>query len=57
MIQLELLQCILICGIWGTLAVGLFGELAGGAQFVSQLVGVVSYAAICIFLFYNIIYT
>ncbi len=38
----------LICGIWGTLAVGLFGELAGGAQFVSQLIGVVSYAAICI---------
>ena len=38
----------LICGIWGTLAVGLFGELAGGAQFVSQLVGVLSYAAICI---------
>ena len=38
----------LICGIWGTLAVGLFGELAGGAQFVSQLVGVLSYAVICI---------
>ncbi|WP_431156637.1 ammonium transporter [Winogradskyella poriferorum] len=38
----------LICGIWGTLAVGLFGELAGGAQFVSQLIGVGSYAAICI---------
>ena len=38
----------LVCGIWGTLAVGLFGELAGGAQFVSQLVGVVAYAVICI---------
>ncbi|QHI37716.1 Ammonia channel [Kordia antarctica] len=38
----------LVCGIWGTLAVGLFGNLAGGAQFVSQLIGVVSYAAICI---------
>ncbi|SCX98251.1 ammonium transporter [Nonlabens sp. Hel1_33_55] len=38
----------LICGIWGTLAVGIFGSLAGGAQFVSQLVGVASYAAICI---------
>ena len=38
----------LICGIWGTLAVGLFGTLASGAQFVSQLVGVASYAAICI---------
>ena len=38
----------LVCGIWGTLAVGIFGSLASGAQFVSQLIGVVSYAAICI---------
>ncbi|MBT8260840.1 MAG: ammonium transporter [Flavobacteriaceae bacterium] len=38
----------LICGIWGTLAVGLFGELAGLDQFISQLIGVGSYAAICI---------
>jgi len=38
----------LVCGIWGTLAVGIFGELAGGAQFMSQLIGVLSYAAICI---------
>ena len=38
----------LVCGIWGTLAVGLFGALAGGAQFVSQLIGVASYAGICI---------
>lgn len=29
-------------GIWGTLAVGLFGKLASGAQLVSQLIGVVS---------------
>jgi Amt family ammonium transporter len=32
----------LVCGIWGTLAVGIFGELAGGAQLVSQLIGIVS---------------
>ncbi|WP_299120052.1 ammonium transporter [uncultured Winogradskyella sp.] len=38
----------LVCGIWGTLAVGIFGALASGAQFVSQLIGVASYAAICI---------
>ncbi|WP_028871479.1 ammonium transporter [Psychroserpens burtonensis] len=38
----------LVCGIWGTLAVGIFGNLASGAQFVSQLIGVASYAAICI---------
>ncbi len=38
----------LVCGIWGTLAVGIFGALASGAQFVSQLVGVLSYAILCI---------
>jgi Amt family ammonium transporter len=38
----------LICGIWGTLAVGIFGALAGFDQFISQLIGVGSYAAICI---------
>ncbi len=38
----------LVCGIWGTLAVGIFGQLASGAQFISQLVGVLSYAALCI---------
>jgi Amt family ammonium transporter len=32
----------LVCGIWGTLAVGLFGGLAGGAQIVSQLKGIFS---------------
>jgi len=30
----------LICGIWGTLAVGIFGALASGAQFMSQLIGI-----------------
>lgn len=38
----------LVCGIWGTLAVGIFGALAGFDQFISQLIGVVSYAVICI---------
>ena len=38
----------LICGIWGTLAVSIFGALAGWDQFLSQLIGVGSYAAICI---------
>ncbi|WP_298493236.1 ammonium transporter [uncultured Algibacter sp.] len=38
----------LICGIWGTLAVGIFGALAGLDQFISQLIGILSYAAICI---------
>jgi Amt family ammonium transporter len=35
----------LVCGIWGTLAVGIFGNLAGGAQLVSQLIGIVSVGA------------
>ena len=30
----------LVCGIWGTLAVGIFGQLAGFSQFVSQLIGI-----------------
>tara|TARA_R110002049_G_scaffold65035_1_gene170968 strand:- start:101271 stop:102500 length:1230 start_codon:yes stop_codon:yes gene_type:complete len=38
----------LACGVWGTLAVGIFGDLAGVDQLVSQLVGILSYAAICI---------
>lgn len=38
----------LICGIWGTLAVGLFGALASLDQFLSQLTGVASYAIACI---------
>lgn len=32
----------LVCGIWGTLAVALFGAKAGGEQLVTQLKGIVS---------------
>jgi Amt family ammonium transporter len=32
----------LVCGIWGTLAVGLFGASAGYGQLMSQLCGIVS---------------
>jgi ammonium transporter, Amt family len=35
----------LVCGIWGTLAVGLFGAKAGGGQLVIQLIGVGVYGA------------
>lgn len=38
----------LICGIWGTLAVGIFGSMAGWNQFLSQLTGVAAYALMCI---------
>jgi Amt family ammonium transporter len=34
----------LVCGIWGTLAVGLFGKLASGAQLISQLKGILAIA-------------
>jgi Amt family ammonium transporter len=34
----------LVCGIWGTLAVGIFGAKAGGEQIVAQLMGIGSYA-------------
>jgi Amt family ammonium transporter len=47
----------LACGIWGTLAVGLFGNLAGVDQFISQLIGVGSYAAFCIGSSFIIIFT
>jgi Amt family ammonium transporter len=37
----------LICGIWGTLAVGIFGAKAGGDQFLYQLQGVAAAAVFC----------
>ena len=47
----------LICGIWGTLAVGIFGAKAGFDQFMIQLVGVGSYAVFCIVSAFIIIFT
>ncbi|MCF6348475.1 MAG: ammonium transporter [Flavobacteriaceae bacterium] len=47
----------LICGIWGTLAVGIFGNMAGWNQFVSQLTGVGAYATICIVSTFVILFT
>jgi Amt family ammonium transporter len=47
----------LICGIWGTLAVGIFGDLAGGTQFLYQLAGVGAAAAFCCITAFIIIYT
>lgn len=37
----------LVCGIWGTLAVGILGAKAGGAQLVSQATGVIAYGVFC----------
>ncbi|CAL2064938.1 Ammonium transporter [Tenacibaculum sp. 190524A05c] len=47
----------LVCGVWGTLAVGLFGKLASGAQFLSQLIGVGTYAVFCTSTAFIIIFT
>ena len=38
----------LICGIWGTLAVGIFGAMAGFDQFLVQLIGVGIAGAFCV---------
>lgn len=38
----------LICGIWGTLAVGIFGKMASGSQFMTQLYGVLIIGAFCV---------
>jgi Amt family ammonium transporter len=38
----------LICGIWGTLAVGIFGAMAGFDQFLIQLAGVGIVGAFCV---------
>ncbi|WP_372752826.1 ammonium transporter [Mariniflexile sp.] len=47
----------LACGIWGTLAVGIFGNLAGVDQFVSQLIGVGAYAIFCLITSFIILFT
>ena len=47
----------LFCGIWGTLAVSIFGDLASFSQFTTQLVGIISYAVICIASSFIIFYT
>ena len=47
----------LINGIWGTLAVGIFGDLAGWSQFGIQALGVVAIGAFCVITSFLIIYT
>nr|WP_299069991.1 ammonium transporter [uncultured Allomuricauda sp.] len=47
----------LICGIWGTLAVGIFGSLASFDQFLVQLAGVGAAAAMCSISAFIILFT
>ena len=48
----------LICGIWGTLAVGIFGQMAGVEQFLIQLKAILIvglFCALCSFIIFYII--
>jgi Amt family ammonium transporter len=47
----------LICGIFGTLAVGMFGAMASVDQFITQLIGVACYGAFCVASSFIILYT
>ncbi|TFV95871.1 ammonium transporter [Algoriphagus kandeliae] len=47
----------LVGGIWGTLAVGIFGDLAGWGQFYSQLLGVAAVGFFCVLFSGLIFYT
>ncbi|WP_106792815.1 ammonium transporter [Aquimarina sp. Aq78] len=47
----------LICGIWGTLAVGLFGDKAGFDQFLVQGLGVLIVGSFCLTTAFVIIFT
>lgn len=47
----------LICGIWGTLAVGIFGSLASFDQFLVQLAGVGAAATFCSITGFIILFT
>jgi len=46
----------LVCGIWGTLAIGLFGELAGMQQIMSQLLGIGVVGAFCLAFSFMVLY-
>ncbi len=47
----------LVCGIWGTLAVGIFGDKAGIDQFLDQLIGVAAVGAFCVSTSFIILFT
>jgi len=45
------------CGVWGTLAVGIFGNMAGVSQFIKQFFGVVTIAGFCLITSFLILFT
>ena len=47
----------LACGIWGTLAVGIFGNMASLSQFGTQLIGVLVIGAFCLITSFLILFT
>ncbi|MGX1929575.1 ammonium transporter [Flagellimonas sp. 2504JD4-2] len=47
----------LICGMWGTLAVGIFGQMAGFDQFLVQLAGIGAAATFCSITAFIILFT
>jgi Amt family ammonium transporter len=47
----------LICGVWGSLAVGIFGAKASGQQFLYQLAGVGTAGIFCVLSAFIIIYS
>lgn len=47
----------LLCGIWGTLAVGLLGNLAGTTQIIAQLIGIFAVGAFCVSFSFIVFYT
>ncbi|MFC5044811.1 ammonium transporter [Aquimarina hainanensis] len=47
----------LICGIWGTLAVGIFGKMAGLHQFFVQLIGIVIIGVFCLLTSFFILFS
>jgi len=47
----------LVCGIWGTMAVGIFGSKAGLSQFGHQAMGVIAVGAFCLITSFIILFT
>lgn len=47
----------LVCGVWGTLAVGIFGAMKGWDQFLTQLYGVLIIGAACVIASFVILFT